>query len=51
MKKKDAENLKKQVDQQKRERFTSTITETPHQISSFNNILYNILDTESNDME
>lgn len=51
MEKKDTEKLKKQVDQEKRERFTSTLTETPHQISSFNNILYDILDTESNNIE
>lgn len=51
MRKKVKEDLKKNNTQEKRANFVSTITETPPQISSFNNILYEVLDTENNDIK
>gem|GEM_PF-5471600 len=51
MRKKTKEALKNQITQERRVNFVSSITETPPQISSFSNILYEVLDTESNDIE
>lgn len=51
MRKKTKEALKNQITQERRVNFVSSITETPPQISWFSNILYEVLDTESNDIE